>query len=58
MKNNEERQVEWWETLDSVLGKLKELKEENEQLKEENEKLKAIKPCTCKAKRETQNGAC
>jgi FtsZ-binding cell division protein ZapB len=33
----EERQVEWRETLDGILGKLKELKEENETLKEEVE---------------------
>lgn len=29
-----EQTSEWWETFDGILGKLKDLKEENERLKE------------------------
>lgn len=52
--NEEKTTVEWHETLDGIINKLKELKEENDRLVEENKMLKAIKPCSCKPKQKTK----
>ena len=45
MENTEEQkqELEWWETFDGILVKIKELKEENEALKAEVEKLRKPK---------------
>jgi regulator of replication initiation timing len=47
----EENNLEWWQSFDGILGKVQELKEENEKLKAENVKLKKRKP----RKRKTTN---
>lgn len=50
-----EHGVEWWETFDGILNRLRELKVENDALRAEIETLKLIKPCTCKSKKEKKN---